>query len=113
MVVLGIAQIGPWPVLVGAVIWLYVEGQTFWGTVMLVWAIVTTSMDNVLRPILIKRGADLPLVLILAGVLGGLVAFGLVGLFVGPVILAVTYTLLIAWVTDDSSPSPGPVATDH
>jgi predicted PurR-regulated permease PerM len=112
MVVLGIAQIGPWPVLVGAVIWLYVEGQTFWGTVMLVWAVVTTSMDNILRPILIKRGADLPLVLILAGVLGGLVAFGLVGLFVGPVILAVTYTLLIAWVTDDGAHASGRAATD-
>jgi predicted PurR-regulated permease PerM len=91
---------------------LYVEGQTFWGTVMLVWAVVTTSMDNILRPILIKRGADLPLVLILAGVLGGLVAFGLVGLFVGPVILAVTYTLLIAWVTDDGAHASGRAATD-
>jgi predicted PurR-regulated permease PerM len=113
MVVLGIAQIGPWPVLFGAVVWLYVEGQTFWGTVMLVWALLTTSLDNVLRPILIKRGADLPLVLILAGVLGGLVAFGLVGLFVGPVILAVTYTLLIAWVTDDHSATPEPAAAER
>jgi predicted PurR-regulated permease PerM len=113
MIVLGIAQIGPWPVLFGAVIWLYVEGQTFWGTVMLVWALLTTSMDNILRPILIRRGADLPLVLILAGVLGGLVAFGLVGLFVGPVILAVTYTLLIAWVTEGASPSPEPDASAH
>jgi predicted PurR-regulated permease PerM len=108
MVVLGIAQIGPWPVLFGAVVWLYVEGQTFWGTVMLVWALLTTSMDNILRPILIKRGADLPLVLILAGVLGGLVAFGLVGLFVGPVILAVTYTLLVAWVEGPESASRVP-----
>jgi predicted PurR-regulated permease PerM len=98
MVMLGIAQIGPAPVLLGAVIWLYASGQTFWGTVMLVWAIVTASLDNVLRPILIKRGADLPLVLIIAGVIGGLLALGLVGLFVGPVVLAVTYTLLVAWV---------------
>jgi len=113
MVVLGIAQIGPWPVLFGAVTWLYVEGQTFWGTVMLVWALLTTSLDNILRPILIKRGADLPLVLILAGVLGGLVAFGLVGLFVGPVILAVTYTLLIAWVAEGSSPAPGTDGTER
>jgi len=113
MVVLGIAQIGPWPVLFGAVVWLYVEGQTFWGTVMLVWAVLTTSLDNILRPILIKRGADLPLVLILAGVLGGLVAFGLVGLFVGPVILAVTYTLLVAWVAEGDAPAPGPAATER
>jgi predicted PurR-regulated permease PerM len=98
MMMLGIAQIGPAPVLIGAVIWLYASGQAFWGTVMLVWALVTASLDNVLRPILIKRGADLPLVLVLAGVLGGLLALGLVGLFVGPVVLAVTYTLLVAWV---------------
>jgi predicted PurR-regulated permease PerM len=106
MVMLGIAQIGPLPVLVGAVIWLYVGGQTFWGTVMLIWALVTSGLDNILRPILIKKGADLPLVLIIAGVLGGLIAFGLVGLFVGPVVLAVTYTLLVAWVrADDLSPA--------
>ena len=49
-------------------------------------------MDNVLRPILIKKGADLPLLLIFAGVIGGLIAFGMVGIFVGPVVLAVTYT---------------------
>jgi len=108
MVMLGVAQIGPWPVLFGAVVWLYMSGQTFWGTVMLVWAILTTSLDNILRPILIKRGADLPLVLILAGVLGGLLAFGLVGLFVGPVILAVTYTLLVAWVQPEGSPTAAP-----
>jgi predicted PurR-regulated permease PerM len=108
MMMLGVAQIGPGPVLIGAVIWLYVSGENFWGTVMVVWALVTTSLDNVLRPILIKRGADLPLVLVLAGVLGGLFAFGLVGLFVGPVILAVTYTLLQAWVQPESEPTGAP-----
>ena len=49
---------------------------------------------------LIKRGADLPLLLIMAGVIGGLLSFGLVGLFVGPVVLAVTYTLLCTWVSE-------------
>jgi predicted PurR-regulated permease PerM len=57
-------------------------------------------MDNVLRPMLIQRGADLPLLLIFAGVIGGLLAFGLVGIFVGPVVLAVAYTLLQAWIDD-------------
>jgi len=56
-------------------------------------------MDNFLRPLLIKRGADLPLLLIFAGVIGGLVTFGIVGIFVGPVILAVAYTLLDNWVS--------------
>jgi predicted PurR-regulated permease PerM len=56
--------------------------------------------------VLIRRGADLPLLLIFAGVLGGLLSFGLIGLFVGPVVLAVTYTLLDAWVRA-GSPAPG------
>jgi len=107
MLMLGVAQIGPWPVLFGTVIWLYMDGQAVWGTVMLVWALVTTSFDNILRPILIRKGADLPLVLVLAGVLGGLLAFGLIGLFVGPVVLAVTYTLLVAWVrAGEARPRP-------
>jgi predicted PurR-regulated permease PerM len=110
MLMLGIAQLGPMPVLLGAVIWLYASGETFWGTVMLVWGVVTASLDNVLRPILIKKGADLPLVLVIAGVLGGLLAFGLVGLFIGPVVLAVTYTLLIAWVRAGELPAAGRVS---
>ncbi|HEY1301349.1 MAG TPA: AI-2E family transporter, partial [Stellaceae bacterium] len=58
--------------------------------------------DNFLRPVLIKKGAaDLPLLLILAGVIGGLIAFGLVGIFLGPVVLAVAYTLLQSWMAED------------
>jgi predicted PurR-regulated permease PerM len=109
MIMLGIAQIGPAPVLLGGVIWLYMSGHTSWAVVLIVWGVVTMSLDNVLRPLLIKRGADLPLLLIIAGVIGGLIAFGLVGLFVGPVILAVAYTLLVAWVRSDVAP-PAAVA---
>jgi predicted PurR-regulated permease PerM len=58
-------------------------------------------IDTVVRPILIKRGADLPLLLIFAGVIGGLLTFGIIGLFVGPVVLAVTYTLLKQWVANE------------
>jgi predicted PurR-regulated permease PerM len=97
-----IAQVGPSPVLVPAVVWLYWNGETAWGTFLLVWFVIVVTMDNVLRPVLIKRGADLPLLLIFAGVIGGLLAFGLVGVFVGPVVLAVAYTLLQAWVADGS-----------
>lgn len=98
MLFLCIAQIGPSPVLVPAVIWLYWSGETAWGTFLLVWSVVVVTMDNVLRPMLIQRGADLPLLLIFAGVIGGLLAFGLVGIFVGPVVLAVAYTLLKSWI---------------
>jgi len=103
MLFLCIAQVGPSPVLVPAVIWLYWSGETAWGTVVLVWSLVVVTLDNVLRPMLIQRGADLPLLLIFAGVIGGLLAFGLVGIFVGPVVLAVAYTLLRAWISDRST----------
>jgi predicted PurR-regulated permease PerM len=98
MVMLCLAQIGPFLVMVPAVIWLYWSGQPGWGTVLIVFAVVAGTIDNVIRPILIKKGADLPLLLIFAGVIGGLIAFGVIGLFIGPVVLAVSYTLLKAWV---------------
>ena len=64
------------------------------------------TLDNFLRPVLIRRGADLPLLLIMAGVIGGLLSMGLVGLFVGPVLLAVTYRLIGAWVDEQDTPLP-------
>jgi predicted PurR-regulated permease PerM len=100
MFLLGVAQVGAVPVLIGAVLWLYWQDQTLWAAVLLVWSLITGSLDNFLRPILIKKGADLPLLLVFAGVLGGLLAFGIIGLFIGPVVLAVGYTLLAAWVGD-------------
>jgi predicted PurR-regulated permease PerM len=97
--VLAIAQIGPAPVLIGAVIWTYSRSGVLWGTGFLVWSIFCLTFDNVLRPLLIKRGAPLPLLLIFAGVIGGLIGFGVIGLFIGPVVLAVAYTLLVDWVS--------------
>jgi predicted PurR-regulated permease PerM len=97
---LGVAQLGPILVMAPAVAWLYWSGHPYLGTFLLVWTIIVGTLDNFLRPVLIRRGADLPLLLIFAGVVGGLVGFGLVGVFVGPVVLAVTYTLLDAWITD-------------
>ena len=114
MFMLAVAQIGAGPVLLLAVIWLYWTGDTWTATAFLVWALVVGSIDNVLRPLLIRRGADLPLVLIFAGVIGGLVAFGVVGLFVGPVVLAVVYTLLAGWVKEGDAEREEPVAgTQH
>ncbi len=98
VLLLCIAQLGPILVLAPAVIWLFWTDQTVWAVGLLVWTVLVGGMDNVLRPILIRMGAELPLLLIFAGVLGGLFAFGIVGLFVGPVVLAVTYTLLKDWV---------------
>ncbi len=99
MFVLGVAQIGAGPVLIGAVIWVFWMGEPAWGTALLVWSVLVMSIDNVLRPLLIKRGAaHLSLLLILVGVIGGLLAFGVIGLFIGPLVLAVVWTLVNAWI---------------
>jgi predicted PurR-regulated permease PerM len=97
MFMLCIAQLGPVLVLAPATAWLYWSGETGWGTFLLAVTLVVGTLDNVLRPMLIRMGADLPLLLIFGGVIGGLLAFGLVGIFIGPVVLAVAYRLLEAW----------------
>jgi predicted PurR-regulated permease PerM len=108
MLLLCIAQLGPGLVLFPAVAWLYWSGDSGWGTFLLLWSSVVVTMDNFLRPVLIRRGADLPLLLIFAGVIGGLLAFGLIGIFVGPVVLAVAYTLVLAWIEQgETQPSSG------
>jgi len=104
-----IAQVGPLLVMGSATIWLFTSGATGRGVVLLVFTLVAVTLDNFLRPVLIKRGADLPLLLILSGVIGGLLGFGIVGLFVGPVVLAVTWTLVASWVADlDQAPAGQP-----
>jgi predicted PurR-regulated permease PerM len=101
ILLLCIAQLGPALVVIPAIIWLFATGATVSGVVLVAFAVPSLVLDNLLRPVLIRRGADLPLLLILVGVIGGLLAFGLLGLFLGPVILAVSYTLLQRWIADD------------
>ena len=82
----------------GAAAWLYAEGSTGWAIFMLAWGMVLVSgSDNIVRPLLIQRGSAMPLGLIILGVFGGLIAFGFLGLFVGPALLAVAHGLLKAW----------------
>lgn len=82
----------------GAAAWLYGQGEMGWAVFMLVWGLVLVSgSDNIVRPLLIQRGSAMPLGLIILGVFGGLIAFGFLGLFVGPAVLAVAHGLLRAW----------------
>jgi predicted PurR-regulated permease PerM len=108
---LTIAQIGPGPVLIPATLWLFWKGSSGWGIAMLVWSVLVMGMDGFLRPVLIRRNANLPLLLIFAGVIGGLIAFGIIGLFIGPVLLAVCYTLMTAWI-DEDAPQAAPPEPD-
>jgi predicted PurR-regulated permease PerM len=112
--ILALAQLPPFLVMAPAVIWLYWRGDPVWGTVLLVWTILVGGIDNILRPLLIRKGVDLPLLLIFTGVIGGLIAFGIIGLFIGPVVLAATYRLLEAWLSsDDREPSPAAAVTSN
>jgi predicted PurR-regulated permease PerM len=116
MFILALAQLGPLLVLAPSVAWLYWSGHSGWGTFLLVWTILVTPLDNILRPMLIKRGANLSFTLVFSGVVGGLVAFGLVGIFIGPVVLAVSSALITAWIDEglalarqgEPPPSPAP-----
>jgi predicted PurR-regulated permease PerM len=90
--------IGPPLVWVPAGLWLIQNGQTGWGLFVLLWGTLAVStIDNIIKPLIISRGVDLPFVLVLLGVLGGAIAFGFIGIFLGPVLLAVGYALLMEW----------------
>lgn len=89
--------------------WLLYDGQHGWGIFMLVWGgLVVSGVDNFLKPYLISRGSDLGLLLVFLGVIGGLLAFGFLGIFLGPTLLAVGYALLREWSTQTAAPSGEP-----
>ena len=96
-----LAQAGPIPPLLVPVIWLYAQGAVLPASGLLAWALVVHISGPIVRPLLIRRGVDLPMVLIISGVIGGVVAFGAVGLFIGPVLLAVGASLLESWMAED------------
>ena len=96
-----LSQLGPMLVLIPAVIWLFWSGQTGWGIGLGVWTVFLGTIDNIVSPFLMRKAVDLPMLLVFAGVAGGLMVFGVIGLFIGPVVLAVTYTLLDAWVVGE------------
>src|SRR5205807_9706473 len=85
-----------------AAAWLFSQGETGWGIFMLLWGTLVVSMvDNFLKPIIISRGSNLPFLPVMLGILGGVVAFGFIGLFLGPVLLALGLALLKEWAVLD------------
>ena len=111
--VISIFPVGAPLVWIPATLWLFTQGETGWGIFMgLYGALVISSVDNFIRPWAIARGANLPLLLTLLGALGGVLAFGFLGLFLGPVVLAVGFTLMLDFAgggrEDTQTPSPPP-----
>jgi predicted PurR-regulated permease PerM len=103
-----VIQVGPMPVLVPVIVWLVATGHGALALLLAIWAVAMSVGEGVARPLLIRRGAQLPFLLILAGVFGGLLAFGIAGLFIGPILLAVVMRLLERWVADADAPEPRP-----
>jgi predicted PurR-regulated permease PerM len=104
---LSIVPAGPPFVWVPAAIWLYLDDKPGAAAFMALWGFFVISMvDNVVKPILISRGSSLPFVLVLLGVLGGVLAFGFVGVFLGPVLLAVGFNLVREWTAGNEGRAP-------
>ncbi len=99
--VLGILQIGPILVTIPVLIWSGLQQDTLTTVLLALWLLPISLLDNVLKPLLIARGLATPMAVIFAGVIGGTLTHGLVGLFLGPVVLAVFYEMLVIWVRDE------------
>ncbi|MCC6135803.1 MAG: AI-2E family transporter [Candidatus Contendobacter sp.] len=107
---LAIAQVGAAFPILGAAVWLYWQDQTGWAIFLAIWGLlVVGGVDNIVRPMLITRGMSMPLVVVFAGVIGGLLAYGLIGVFLGPTLMAIAYTLLLTWLKEVEPVDP-PVA---
>jgi len=91
--------VGPALVWLPAALWLFSKGATTWGIFLIIWGAAVNQIDNFLKPYLISKGSDMPFILIFFGVLGGAIAFGFIGVFLGPTLLAVGYRLLSEWNT--------------
>jgi predicted PurR-regulated permease PerM len=109
---LSVIPVGPPLVWIPASLWLFHQGSNGWGIFMLVWGLGISSVDNVVKPLIISQGSAMPFLLIFFGVLGGAVTFGFIGVFIGPTLLAVGYRLVTEWVGSPraAEPSDAPVA---
>ncbi|HTD85381.1 MAG TPA: AI-2E family transporter [Candidatus Binatia bacterium] len=106
---LSVVPMGPPLVWIPAACWLFYQGQTGWGLFMVIWGIAVSSIDNFVKPWLISRGSAMPFLLILFGVLGGAFAFGFIGVFLGPTLLAVGYRVVQEWLARKAGTADEPV----
>jgi predicted PurR-regulated permease PerM len=110
---LSLVPVGPPLVWGPAAIWLFNQGHTGWGIFMIIWGVaVISSVDNFVKPWLISQGSNLPFILILFGVLGGALAFGFIGVFLGPTLLAVGFKLIQEWAITSAEASKTSLSAD-
>ncbi len=104
---LSAAPVGPPLVWISAAFWLFQQGSPGWALFVALWGLlVVSTVDNIIKPLIISRGSSLPFALVFLGVLGGVLAFGLIGVFLGPVLVAVAYRLVTEWLSGGLADSP-------
>jgi predicted PurR-regulated permease PerM len=103
---LSVVPVGPPLVWGGAAIWLFQQGEPGWAAFVVGWGFfVVSTVDNLIKPFIISRGSSLPFAIVFLGVLGGVLAFGVIGAFLGPTLLAVGYRLATEWTAAEPAPS--------
>ena len=112
VLVLCIVQIGPAPVVLPLLIWAWMALATGPALVLTLLLVPIMLLDNVLKPLLMGRGLRTPTLVILIGVIGGTITHGLIGLFLGPVVLSVLYELMVAWVRQAPPAAQTPLAPE-
>jgi predicted PurR-regulated permease PerM len=113
VLILGIVQIGPTIVIVPVIIWSWTVMETGPALLFTAYMIPVNLIDNILRPIVMGRGLKTPMLVILVGVIGGTLAYGITGLFLGPIVLAVIWELLAAWISERDTAAQLGVESDH
>lgn len=108
VLILGIVQIGPAIVLVPVIVWAWLTMETSSALIFTIYMVPVNLIDNILRPLVMGRGLKTPMLVILIGVIGGTLAYGILGVFLGPIILAVIWELLMAWMNENEPAAPAP-----
>ncbi len=106
ILILGIVQIGPSVVIISVIIWSWFSMETIPAMLFTAYMLPVNLIDNVLRPFVLGRGLQTPMLVVFLGVIGGTISHGLTGLFLGPIILAVIWELLVAWIGEEEGGRP-------
>ena len=105
VLVLAIVQLPPWLILLPISIWVFSVAETVPATIFFVYSMIVSLSDAVLKPLFLGRGVETPMLVILLGAIGGAISMGIIGLFIGAVVLALSYEILVAWMAPDE-PEP-------
>ena len=105
VLVVAVIQLPPIIVLLPIAIWVFsANDNTVISVGFLIWALIVSGSDGILKPMFLGRGVAVPMLVILIGAIGGMLGGGVLGLFIGPVVLAIAYQLIKAWVAEDEAP---------